>query len=85
MKLCVYHNYSELWKDLTLATMEEWMEMKMELAEMTKLTALIRDRALTRFYNDWKSLIDFQYETEKDEFKMHGFDNQSKNNILWKM
>lgn len=44
--------------------LEEWLVKMMELAEMDKLTALIREMIST-FIADWKPLIDSLHETEK--------------------
>lgn len=63
--------------------MEEWMMKMMDIAEMAKLTALIRDQTLSKFNADWKSSLTFLHETEKNEFIIHNFDNQ-KNQIRTK-
>lgn len=34
--------------------MEEWIVKMMELAEIAKLTALVRGRTLSKFNDDWK-------------------------------
>lgn len=46
----------------------------MELAEMVKLTSLIRGKALINFNADWKSLLDFLHETVKNGIMKYGFD-----------
>ena len=51
--------YAQRWKDSIIPTMEEWMVKLMELAEMAKLTALIREKTLTNFMANWKPLLDF--------------------------
>lgn len=40
----------------------------MELTEMTKLIALIREEILIHFNDDWKPLLNFVHETEKMKF-----------------
>lgn len=39
----------------------------MELPEMVKLVDLIREKTLINFKVNWKSLLDFLYETEKKD------------------
>ena len=45
----------------------------MELAEMAKLTALIKEGSTTRFMLDWKSFIEYVQEMEKDDIYVCGF------------
>lgn len=52
------------WKDLTSPTVEEQMVKVMELAEMAKLTALVREKTL-KFHAVWKPLLDFLRKTGK--------------------
>lgn len=60
-------------EDLTLPRKEKWV---VKLAEMTKLTALIREKILIHFNDDWKPLLNFVRETEKMKLCMtYGFDD----------
>lgn len=45
--------------------MEELLEKLMELAEMTKLTALIKEKKASNFISSWKPLLDIVLEIEK--------------------
>ena len=62
--------YAQRWKDSALHTMEEWLVKMMELAEMAKLTSLIREKTITMFTADWKPLIAFLPETEKNAYDL---------------
>lgn len=42
MLIAVKILYVQKWNDMAIPTMEGWMEEMMELAEMAKLTALIK-------------------------------------------
>lgn len=45
--------------------MEEWLENMMELAEIGKLTALIKEKKHTsNFVSTWKPLLTFRLKTE---------------------
>lgn len=44
--------------------MEKWV---VNLAEMTKLTALVKEKILIHFNDDRKPLLNFVHETEKNE------------------
>lgn len=41
----------------------------MDLAEMAELMALIRDRTVSKFNDDWNSFIDFLWELDKNDVK----------------
>lgn len=46
--------HPQKWKDSRLHSMEEWLGKLKELAEMAKLSSLIRERCI----GDWKPLMD---------------------------
>lgn len=45
--------------DLRLPTVKEWLVKLTDLAEMDKLTSLVREKALFTFISDWLLLTDF--------------------------
>lgn len=48
----------------------------MELAEMAKLTSLIREKTISTYIADWKPLMDFLHKTEKkNKLMIYGFDH----------
>lgn len=55
------------WKMEHILTMEELILKLMELAEMKKFTALIRDNKLIKFLEAWRTLLDFLQEKEKNQ------------------
>lgn len=57
--------YIQKWKDLTLATTEEYLIKMMEFAEVTKFTSLTKEKTTSVFMADQKSLIDFLHRMEK--------------------
>uniref|UniRef100_A0A8C5STB0 Uncharacterized protein n=1 Tax=Laticauda laticaudata TaxID=8630 RepID=A0A8C5STB0_LATLA len=59
-------HYAQKWKVPSIPTMDEWLQKLMELAEMDKLTALIKEKKNT-FISTWKPLLDFVLEVEKNE------------------
>lgn len=57
-------------ENLALPAMEEWLVEMMELAEMAKMTSLIREKTIFTFI-----LHTFCVKQEKKEFMLCGFDD----------
>uniref|UniRef100_A0A2D4J5R1 Uncharacterized protein n=1 Tax=Micrurus lemniscatus lemniscatus TaxID=129467 RepID=A0A2D4J5R1_MICLE len=53
------------WKNSALLTMKKRLVKMMELAEVAKLTSLIREKSIVAYIADWKFLMDFLCNTEK--------------------
>lgn len=52
-----------------ITTVEEWIFKVIDLVEMAKFTALLRDINLTKFLAGWPPLLDFlQYKGKKNNF-----------------
>lgn len=54
-------SYVWKWKELHIPRIVKLMD----LAEMAKLMALIKEKTLPRFISTWKSLLDFLLENER--------------------
>ena len=67
--------YAQRWKDAQIPSMEDWMIKLMELAQMAKLTALIRENTVTGFVSIWKPLLDYLLVMQKNEVLILGFDD----------
>lgn len=67
--------YAEKWKDSGIPTMEEWLVKVTELAEVAKLTSLIRERTITTFISGWNILMDFLLKKEENKLVIYGFDD----------
>lgn len=52
-----------------------WFLKLMELAELVKLTVLLRDNNLTKSVVTWKLLLDVLQDKEKNQFMALGFEN----------
>lgn len=55
--------------------MKEWMVKLVQLAEMMKLTTLIKEKSLPNFVFTGKPILDFLLETERNATLILGFDN----------
>lgn len=55
--------------------MEEWLVNMMDFAEMVKLISLIREKAVSTFIADWKTLIGFLRETGKKILTTYSFND----------
>lgn len=67
--------YAQKWKSLTLPTTEEWCVKMLELAEIVKLASLMREQSIIVLIADWKPLIDFVHETNKNDLMTCRFDD----------
>lgn len=47
----------------------------MELAEMTTLTTVMKDKSLFSFVSNWRLLLDFLLEKGKNDILILGFDD----------
>ena len=65
--------YAQNWKNETIPMMEEWMLKILELAEMAKLTAIIREISTNMFRLEWNPLIEYLHEKEKNDVFVYGF------------
>ena len=65
--------YAQKWKNETIPTANEWIMKMMELAEMAKLTTIIKEGSVIKFMSDWKLFIEFLQETEKNDIYVCGF------------
>lgn len=75
--------YTQEWKDSTLPTMNEQMVKMMELAQMTKMIALIKDRSFLSLMMTEKPYCLFAG-NRKNKVMIHSFDDWKKNNRLQK-
>lgn len=69
--------YTQKVKGLTIPTMEEWLKM-MELADMAKLTTLIREKIISTFMPHWTPYRFFAW-NRKTAFMICVFANYIKN------
>lgn len=65
--------YVQKWKDILIPTMDYWLEKLMELAEMGKLNALIKEKNTNNFDSTWKPLLHFLLEVGRNETFILGF------------
>uniref|UniRef100_A0A8D0C1K1 Uncharacterized protein n=1 Tax=Salvator merianae TaxID=96440 RepID=A0A8D0C1K1_SALMN len=56
--------YAQKWNGDKIPTVGDWLVKIMELAEMDKLTNLLRNKTVDRFYRNWKPFIDFLQELD---------------------
>lgn len=64
-------------KKLEIPTTEEWIVKITELAEMAKLTYVVRDKTMCTFIRDWKLFA----KNEKSELVIYGFSDQKRLNM----
>lgn len=57
-----------------MLTVEKRILKLTELANMAKLTGLIRDNGLYKFIRDWKSFVDFVHVKYNDK-RLEGFED----------
>ena len=65
--------YAQYWKKEHIPTIEEWMFKLLKLAQMAKLTILMKDKNISRFKELWQPLLDYLLITERNEVMMIGF------------
>ena len=65
--------YAQNWKNEIIPTMDEWKLKILELAAMAKLTVIMRERSTSIFTLEWKPLIEYFQETEKENVFVSGF------------
>lgn len=58
--------YAQRWKDTPIPTMQKWMGKVIELAEMAKLTILIKEKNLSSSVYIWKEFLHFVLEMKKN-------------------
>ena len=65
--------YAQQWKDPQILTVEDWIVKLMDLSQMAKLTALIREHSVSAFILTWQPLLDYLLAIEKNDVLILGF------------
>lgn len=72
---CGEITHAKRWKDSALLTVEEWLVKLTELAEIDKLTSLIREKAISAIsIGDRKPLLESLYKNKSNELVIYGSD-----------
>ena len=65
--------YTQFWKKENIPTTEEWVIKLLDLAQIAKLTILMKDKNILRFKEIWQPLLNYLLITKKNEVMTIGF------------